>query len=97
MANEILNYSGASPELSEILNSVTYQVFPKTLINNKNSNIIANIDDANAEIDTLQYMIYMEVEGYILGVAWVMLAGCFIDKAIYDHSYGNRYYLPLEI
>ena len=90
LANEILNYSGASPELSEILNSVTYQVFPKTLINNKNSNIIANIDDANAEIDTLQYMIDMEVEGYILGVAWVMLAGCFIDKAIYDHSYGNR-------
>lgn len=90
LANEILNYSNASPELTEILNSVTYQVFPKTLINNKNSNIIANIDDANAEIDTLQYMIDMEVEGYILGVAWVMLAGCFIDKAIYDHSYGNR-------
>lgn len=32
LANEILNYSGASPELSEILNSVTFKSFLKLLL-----------------------------------------------------------------
>ena len=90
LSSEILSSPDASQKLSEILDSVTYQAFPKTLINNKNPNIIANIEEANVEVDKLQYMIDMEVDGYILGIALVMLAGCFIDREIYDHSYGNR-------
>lgn len=90
LSSEILNSPDTSQKLSEILNSVTCQAFPKTLLNNTNSNVITNIDEGNAEVDELQYMIDMEVEGYILGIAWVMLAGCFIDKEIYNHSYGNR-------
>ena len=32
----------------------------------------------------------MNVEGYILGIVWLLVVGNKIDDKIYEHSYGNR-------
>ena len=51
---------------------------------------ISNWNNSTTEVDKLQYFLDMNVEGYILGVVWLLVIGNKIDNEIYEHSYGNR-------
>jgi hypothetical protein len=74
----------------EIIDSIKYHAFPKKIDENKEQ-IFFNGSPKITKIDELQYIIDMDVRGHILGVVWLMLIGCKIDKeCIYKHSYGNR-------
>lgn len=67
-------------------------MFPKKLKESKteSSNILFNFTEKDIAVKDLQYFIDMGIEGHILGVLWLMLAGYKIDEQIYEHSYGNR-------
>lgn len=73
----------------EILSSITYYVFPKTLESEK-GNMIKNYSPNNICIKDNQFFIDMDIRGHILGVLWLLLIGYRVDKNIYEHSYGNR-------
>lgn len=49
-----------------------------------------NVANESVVIEKRQYSIDMSVVGHILGVAWVLLVGAFLDKEISENSYGNR-------
>lgn len=77
---------------NRICDSISYRVFPKKLENSKTeeSNILFNFTEKDITVKELQYFIDMDIEGHILGVLWLMMAGYKIDEQIYEHSYGNR-------
>ena len=79
----------------QILSSVTFLSFPKKLLSNKEKKeksavFISNLQHGPIEIDEIQYFLDMNIEGFILGVAWVLAVGYLLDEKIYEHSYGNR-------
>lgn len=75
---------------NEIIDSIKFHAFPKKIVENEEP-IFFNGSPKQTIIDELQYIIDMDVRGHILGVVWLMLVGCKIDKkCIYKHSYGNR-------
>ena len=84
---------------NEIIDSINYHALPKSISETdtdkeekKNEEtIFFNGSPKQTNIKELQYIIDMDVRGHILGVVWLMLIGCKIDKeCIYKHSYGNR-------
>ncbi len=90
----------------EILESISYKAFPKSLVdpkkkrnernerndeNNENSvSLVTNRVPDEIQVDKLQYFINMSVEGHILGVLWLLVIGWKLDKDLYENSYGNR-------
>lgn len=75
--------------LEEILSSISYYAFPKSLASEK-SDMIKNYSKKSIEITDNQYFIDMDIRGHILGVLWLLLVGYRVDKNMYAHSYGNR-------
>lgn len=73
----------------EILSSISYYAFPKSLASEK-SDMIKNYSKKSIEITDNQYFIDMDIRGHILGVLWLLLVGYRVDKNMYAHSYGNR-------
>ena len=78
-----------------IISSITYAAFPKKLLvsaenNDDTATFVTNLNKEPVKIDELQYFINMDVEGFILGVAWILKVGYLLDERIYEHSYGNR-------
>lgn len=83
-----------------ILSTISYNVFPKSLKdekckdekNNKEeeNKIITNYTSLDLYVKKCQYFINMSVEGHILGVLWLLLIGYKIDNDVYTNSYGNR-------
>lgn len=73
----------------EILASISYYVFPKSLVSEK-TDMIRNYSKKSIEIMDNQYFIDMDIRGHILGVLWLLLIGYRVDKNMYAHSYGNR-------
>ena len=87
--------SDDSQALSQIYASIDYVSFPKKIKSNASENkkgaaFITNISSKHTIVSELQYFIDMDVEGYILGIAWILSTGYLLDKQIYEHSYGNR-------
>ena len=81
-----------SNDLDDIINTIDFSVFPKK-VKHEDSNgggIISNWNRKTTEVSDLQYFLDMDVEGYILGVVWLLIVGNQIDNEIYEHSYGNR-------
>lgn len=73
----------------EILSSISYYAFPKSLASEK-TDMIKNYSQKSIEIADNQYFIDMDIRGHILGVLWLLLIGYRIDQNMYAHSYGNR-------
>lgn len=78
--------------INELCGKVDCLIFPKSLETNKENcdRFITNLPRQNIEIKDVQYLLDMDVEGFILGIAWVLVIGKKFDKEIYEHSYGNR-------
>ena len=78
----------------DILSSIHYYSFPKSLVSNKdnsgNAKLITNYSSDSIKIEEKQYYIDLCIEGHILSVLWLLLIGYSIDSNIYEHSYGNR-------
>lgn len=79
----------------EIINSINVLTYPKKINRGDNDTknepkFITNIINKSTEIDDIQCFLDMDVEGYILGVAWLLTVGYKFDNELYEHSYGNR-------
>ena len=79
----------------EIINSINVLTFPKKINCGENDTknepkFITNVINKSTEIDDIQCFLDMDVEGYILGVAWLLTVGYKFDNELYEHSYGNR-------
>lgn len=77
-------------EYDEIIESISYLALPKSIKHDDKDNFISNLENEKVRVDEMQYFIDMNVEGYILGVLWIMLVGTPMDGLVYEHSYGNR-------
>ena len=84
----------------KICSGISYSAFPKSLKKESSNNnesessdsaiFITNWLTEKVKVNDAQYFIDMSVEGYILGVAWVLCVGYLLDEQVYEHSYGNR-------
>ena len=84
----------------KICSGISYSAFPKSLEKESSNNnesessdsaiFITNWLTEKVKVKDAQYFIDMSVEGYILGVAWVLCVGYLLDERVYEHSYGNR-------
>lgn len=90
---------GSFDELfNEICSQISYSAFPKSLEkdptkdpkNKKSAIFITNWLTEKVKVKDAQYFVDMSVEGYLLGVAWVLCVGYLLDAQVYEHSYGNR-------
>ena len=77
-------------EWEDIINSIDFISYPKATKTVSEKGFISNWNNSTTEVDKLQYFLDMNVEGYILGVVWLLVIGNKIDNEIYEHSYGNR-------
>lgn len=82
-------------EWDSIYNSITESIdilsFPKKFNDaNTDKTLLSNIQILDTDVTEAQYFIDMNVEGYILGVAWLLIIGYHFDQDLYEHSYGNR-------
>lgn len=89
LAEEFLCKEKRTELFENILSSITYYAFPKTLSSEK-MDMIRNYSKSNIEIEDNQYFIDMDIRGHILGVLWLILIGYRLDEKMYEHSYGNR-------
>lgn len=87
---EKLSQKIESEEWEDIINSMDFISYPKATKTASEKGFISNWNNSTTEVDKLQYFLDMNVEGYILGVVWLLVIGNKIDKEIYEHSYGNR-------
>lgn len=88
----------------EILESISYKVFAKSLeklkepekpkkteeAEKKKATFISNYVPEETKVEKVQYYINMMIEGHVLGVLWLLSVGWMLDKSLYDKSYGNR-------
>lgn len=79
----------------EIIDSINVLSFPKKIVRDNGEKtskekFITNVVNKATDIEEIQCFLDMNVEGYILGVAWLLTIGCKMDDDIYEHSYGNR-------
>lgn len=81
-----------SDTIKTALNTISVLTFPKKMMQEREdpSRLISNLDVQAPCVSELQYFCDMSVEGYILGVTWLLVVGHRLDDAIYEHSYGNR-------
>lgn len=77
-------------EYDEIIESISCLTLPKSIKRVDKDNFISNLENEKVCVDEMQYFIDMNVEGYILGIFWLMLVGTPMDGMVYEHSYGNR-------
>lgn len=89
LTDDFLNGETRDGLYDEILASISYFAFPKSLIEEKTS-MIKNYSKKKTEIFDNQYFLDMDVRGHILGVLWLLLIGYRVDQNMYAHSYGNR-------
>lgn len=89
LAEEFLTEETRPRLFEEILSSISYFAFPKSLVPEK-SNMIKNFSKDKILIEDNQYFIDMDIRGHILGVLWLILIGYRVDKNMYVNSYGNR-------
>lgn len=87
---ENLSKKIAQGELREFLENISCLALPKSIARENEKCFISNLDDGKTKVEELQYFIDMDVEGYILGILWLMLIGKSLDDLVYEHSYGNR-------
>ena len=92
----------SDPLFSRILSSIGVNAFPKKISKEEQNNgftkddtgnsaiLISNIKPNTVCVDELQYYINMDVEGHILGIAWILAAGYLMDESLSDCSLGNR-------
>ena len=90
-----LAFKMLSSDWEEIINSIGLLSFPKKITRNgdkefNNKQFITNVVNKETYVDEIQCFLDMDVEGYILGVVWLLITGIKIDGEIYEHSYGNR-------
>lgn len=85
--------------IKDVLDSIKVECFPKAIKPAYEIKkdigidvIINNSSEMNREIDVekIQTVINMNVEGHILGTLWVLLIGSKLDKNFSKNSYGNR-------
>ena len=89
MMETFLNKEMRVKMFEEILSSISYYAFPKSLASEK-TDMIKNYSKKKIDIVDNQYFIDMDIRGHILGVLWLLLIGYRVDKNMYAHSYGNR-------
>lgn len=89
LAEEFLTEETRPRLFEDILSSISYFAFPKSLVPEK-SNMIKNFSKDKILIEDNQYFIDMDIRGHILGVLWLILIGYRVDKNMYVNSYGNR-------
>ncbi len=89
LTNTFLDEGTREGLFEEILSSISYYAFPKSLASEK-SDMIRNYSKKSIEIADNQYFMDMDIRGHILGVLWLLLIGYQVDKNMYAHSYGNR-------
>lgn len=89
LSEEFMNVETRKELFGKILSNISYYVFPKNLVTEKND-MIRNYSQRNLEIFDNQYFIDMDICGHILGVLWLLLIGYRVDEKMYKHSYGNR-------
>lgn len=89
LANIFLDEGAREGLFEEILSSIAYYAFPKSLASEK-TDMIRNYSKKSIEITDNQYFMNMDIRGHILGVLWLLLIGYRVDKNIYAYSYGNR-------
>lgn len=89
MAREFSNANTRNELFQEILNTISYYSFPKSL-ETEEKDIIKNYYKKEILIKENQCFIEMDIRGHILGVLWLILIGYRVDKNIYTYSYGNR-------
>ena len=92
---EALSTGNTDTLFDTILASVSFSSFPKKLLQSKKQEgksavFISNLRNGPIQIEEIQYFLDMDVEGFILGVAWILVVGCYLDEKTYEHSYGNR-------
>lgn len=82
----------------EILSQIKVVLLPKSIKKTQPekdneeapARVITNfVAGEKIEVDEIQYFIDLPVEGHILGVLWVFLIGCKLDKNL-QNCYGNR-------
>jgi hypothetical protein len=75
----------------EITKGIDVACYPKTF-QKCDADIVTNsVERAESyNIDKVSYFIKMPIKAHILGVAWILLAGKYIDQNLYKHTYGNR-------
>lgn len=79
-----------SEDLGDIIDSIGFISCPKSINIQSKKGFISNWNNDISEVNKLQYFLDMNVEGYILGIVWLLVVGHKIDDKIYEHSYGNR-------
>lgn len=79
-----------SEKWDDIIDSIDFISYPKSVYAPSEKGIISNWKNDITEVNKLQYFLDMKVEGYILGVVWLLVIGAKIDGEVYEHSYGNR-------
>lgn len=90
---DIFGAFGSKNRFNRLVKKICSEIFVISLpkkIEDKEKNIIINVDSKEINVTELQHYIDMPVEGHLLGVLWIMLLGYRIDAKIYEHSYGNR-------
>lgn len=84
---------------SNILQSIRIACFPKTVkslgayegeCDEEEIIFVTQPNEKTACITKTQSFIDMDIEGFILGVVWVLVVGIFIDMGFSDHIKGNR-------
>lgn len=84
---------------AEILESITATCFPKAVetktihkdeCEDAGLIFVTKPDEKTACIKRTQAFIDMGIEGFVLGVVWVLVLGIFIDMKFDDHIKGNR-------
>ena len=97
LMNRILNSINVSafPKKISNINKGNTSTNKKTEIaENSNSDssaiLISNVKSNNVYVDELQYHIDMDVEGHILGIAWILAVGYLMDESLSEYSFGNR-------
>lgn len=90
---KLLRSDGLCDEMQPVINSISVLAFPKKMAepdSEASDRLISNLNVRKPCVEDLQYFCDMSVEGYILGVAWLLVVGHRLDETIYEHSYGNR-------
>lgn len=82
---------------ASILSSIRVLTFPKNINYKENIGegkesplVISNIQANQTVINTFNNFIDMDIEGFLVGILWVVSIGYSIDKCLPETCYGNR-------
>lgn len=77
----------------ELLSHIEINIFPKQISENNEkgeNTVVYNHDDSNVEINKLQSIIHLPVDGQLIGILWILSIGQALDNNFPDCVYGNR-------